>query len=90
MQPTTLEYQQVNLGLSIVPSDHDYCGEPPKLAKCKDRLEVQESQELIRVEVASFHLLEYKKELSYHNTRSVCIRTIPSSSKLCGMEAKSK
>ena len=75
-QSTASKYQQVNLELSAISSDGNYCRVPSKQIECQSRLGVQECNKLIRLETLSESLSENNQTLRNPNSRSmfVCLK----------------
>ena len=89
-QSATFEYQQINLGLSAVATDHDYCRVPPKQTQCGSGLGVKKFQGLFGMEVAPLHISENNKRIGFSKSGSVCVQAVPSTTEVHGMEAGSK
>ena len=89
-QFTASKNQEVNLELSAISSDHNYCRVPSKQVECQNRLGVMECNRLIRLETSSESLSENNQILRNPNGRSICLRAVSPTSPIHGMEARSK
>ena len=89
-QSTASKNQQVNLELSAISSDHNYCRVPFKQVECQSRLGVQECNILFRLETSSESLSENNQTLRNSDSRSICLQAVSSTSPIYDMEARSK
>ena len=89
-QSTASKNQQVNLELSAVSSDHNYCRVPSKQVECQSRLGVQECNRLIRLETSSESLSENNQTLRNPNSRSICFQAVSPTSPIHGIKARSR
>ena len=89
-QSTAFKNQQVNLELSAISSDHNYCRVPSKQVECQSRLGAQECNRLIRLETSSERLFENNQTLKNPISRSVCLQAVSPASTIYDMEAISK
>ena len=82
--------QQVNLELSTISSDHDYCRVPSKQVECQSRLGVQECNRFIRLETSSESFSENNETLRNPSSKSICLQEVSPTSPIYGMKARSK
>ena len=85
-QSTAFKNQQVNLELSAISSDHNYCRVPSKQVECQSRLGAQECNRLIRLETSSERLFENNQTLKNPISRSVCLQAVSPTSTIYDME----
>ena len=90
LQSTASKNQQVNLELSAISSDHNYCRLPSKQVECQSRLGVQECNRLIRLETSSESLSENNQTFRITGSRYICLQAVSPTSPIYGMEARSK
>ena len=88
-QYTVFETQQINLELSAILSDHNYCRLPSKKVEFQGRLLVQEYIRVIRLEISS-DFSENSQNLRNLNSKSICFGAVSPTSLIYGMEARSK
>ena len=81
-QSTASKKQQVNLELSAISSDHNYCRVPSEQVECLSKLEVQECNRLIRLETSSENLSENNQTLRKPNSRSICLQPVSHGSQI--------
>ena len=89
-QFTDSKNQQVNLELSAISSDHNYCRVPSKQVKCQSRPRVQECDRLIWLETWSESLSENNQTIRKPSSRSICLQAVSPTSPIHDMEARSK
>ena len=82
--------QQVNLELSAISWDHNYCRIFTKQVECPSRLGVSECQGLLRLETASKNVSEHNQTFWISNSGPLSIQAVPSTSTICSMETQSK
>ena len=80
---------QGNMGVSIFPSDHDYCGVVTQSFKSHCRLRVSQPPRHKRVEVGPPGIQNDNASHGFTKHRPVCIATVTSASFLHVMEARS-
>ena len=85
-QSGAFKNQQVNLALSTVSWDHNYCRIFTTQIECPSRLGFSEFQGSLRLETASKH----NQTFWISNSGPLCIQTAPSSSAVRSNEARSK
>ena len=73
-QSAAFKNQQINLELSTISSDHNYCRVPSKQAECQSRLGVQECNRFIRLETSSESFSENNQNLRRPISRSLCLQ----------------
>ena len=82
--------QEINLKLSAISSDHNYCRVPSNQVECQSRQGVQEGNRLFRLETSSESLSENNQTLRNPDSRYICLQAASSTSPIHGMEAWSK
>ena len=88
-QSRAFKNQQVNLALSAISWDHNYCTIFTKQVECPSRLGVSECQGL-RLETASEYVSEHNQTFWISNSGPLSIQAVPSTSAICSMETRSK
>ena len=81
--------QQINLVLSAVSWDHNYCRIFINEIECPNRLGVSECQGSLRLETAAKHISEHNQIFWISNSESLSIQAVPSTSTICSMQARS-
>ena len=89
-QWTTSKNQQVNLELSAISLDCNYCRVPSKQVQCQSRLGVQEFNRLVQLQTSAESLPENNQTLRNPNSRSICLQAVSPTSQIYGTEARSK
>ena len=89
-QSRAFKNKQVNLALSAVSWDHNYCRIFTKQIECPRRLEVSKCQGSLRLETASKHVSGHNQTFWISSSGPLCIQTVPSTSTIRCMEARSK
>ena len=89
-KPKVIENQQINLGLSVVKADHNYCRVSSEQAKFQGRLGVEKLNGLLRLETSGGCFPRDLSDIWNTNNRSVCIQAVSSTSMLYGLETGSK
>ena len=82
---------QVNLELSAISSNHNFCRVPSKQVESQSRLRIQKCNRLARFETLSAGFFsENNQTLRNPNSRSVCLQVVSPASPIYDMEARFK
>ena len=79
--------KQINLGVSLPQTDHDYCGLLTKRTECRGQLGVQEPRRFLRMASPQKRVQQNSDSPGKARSGSVCITTV-SASTVYGVEAR--
>ena len=85
---STASKKQVNLELSAISSDHNYCRVPSEQVECQSRQIVQECNRLFRLETSSENLSENNQTLRNPKSWFVCLQAMLPTFSIYGREAR--
>ena len=89
-QSRAFKNQKINLALSAVSLDHNYCRIFTKQFKCPSRLGGSECQGFLRLETASKHVLEHHQTFWISSSGHLNIQAVSSTSKIHSLGAQFK